>query len=273
MQRSLLITGCSSGIGLYCARAMRDRGWRVFAACRKGDDCDRLAGEGFDAPLIDYERPATIADGFAEVMATTGGHLDGLFNNGAYAIPALLEDLPPDALRANFEANVIGWHDLTRRAVPVMRAQGAGRIVQCSSVLGFVAARWRGAYVATKFALEGLTDTLRLEMRGTGVHVASIQPGPITSEFRRNAKAQFERWIDADASSNAAEYRTLMARQSRTDKDRFELGPEAVAAALIHALESPRPRPTYRVTVPTRAAHYMKRILPARALDALLARN
>ena len=271
--RSILITGCSSGIGRHAAFALRARGWRVFAACRKPADRDALAAEGFEAPLIDYEAPETIAAGFAEVVAATGGRLDALFNNGAYAIPGLVEDLPPAALRAILEANLVGWHDLTRRAVAAMRAQGHGRIVQNSSVLGYVASPWRGAYVASKFALEGLTDCLRLELRGSGIHVALIEPGPVTSRFRENARAQFERWIDWRASARADEYRRLIARFDAAGPDRFELPPDAVTAALVAAVEAPRPRPRYRVTTPAKVAAGLVRVLPTRALDAVLARN
>ena len=152
MTRAILITGCSSGIGRDAAFALRDRGWRVFAACRKAADCDALRAEGLDSPRIDYEDPASIAAGLDDVLSATEGRLDALFNNGAYAIPGLVEDLPTDALRAIFEANLFGWHELTRRVIPVMRKAGTGRIVQCSSVLGFAAAPWRGAYNASKFA-------------------------------------------------------------------------------------------------------------------------
>ncbi|PKP79331.1 MAG: short-chain dehydrogenase, partial [Alphaproteobacteria bacterium HGW-Alphaproteobacteria-2] len=165
---SILITGCSSGIGHDAAQGLRARGWRVFATCRKEADCVRLRGDGFESFRLDYEDADSIAAAAEEALARTGGRLDALFNNGAYAVPGAVEDLPADALRAIFEANLFGWHDLTRRVIPAMRAQGHGRIVQCSSVLGFSALRWRGAYVATKHALEGLTDVLRLEMRDTG---------------------------------------------------------------------------------------------------------
>ena len=209
--RTILITGCSSGIGRDAAHALRARGWRVVAACRKPADCERLRAEGFDAPLLDYERPETIERGFEAAMAATGGRLDALFNNGAYAIPGLVEDLPPAALRAILEANLVGWHDLTRRALAPMRTRGAGRIVQCSSVLGYVAAPWRGAYVATKHALEGLTDCLRLELRGSGIHVVLVEPGPIATRFRENARAEFERWIPWEASAHRLRYRALLA--------------------------------------------------------------
>ncbi|WP_299816209.1 SDR family NAD(P)-dependent oxidoreductase [uncultured Jannaschia sp.] len=271
--RSILITGCSSGIGLDAATTLRERGWTVFAACRKLSDCEALRAQGFSAPLLDYEQPATISTALDEVLAATGGRLDALFNNGAYAIPGLVEDMPTDALRAIFEANFFGWHDLTRRVIPAMRAERSGRIVQNSSVLGYAAAPWRGAYNATKFALEGLTDTLRMEMRGTGLHVSLIEPGPITSRFRANARAEFERWIDWRASPRRADYEVLMHRLYRDDTARFELPPRTVTRALIHAVESPRPRARYRVTIPSTLAMAMKRALPTRAMDALVSKS
>lgn len=273
--RSVLITGCSSGIGLDAARTLRGRGWRVFAACRAQADCDRLAAEGFESPRIDYADAASIAAGLAQVLEATGGRLDALFNNGAFASPGAVEDLPTDALRAIFEANLFGWHELTRRVIPVMRAQGGGRIVQCSSVLGFSALPWRGAYVATKFALEGLTHVLRVEMADTPIKVILIEPGPITSRIRQNSIAHFERWIDWQASPRAAQYRdTLLKRLYRetTKPDRFELPPAAVSAKLVHALESPRPRARYFVTWPTVFMAAATRLLPLRWMDRIARR-
>lgn len=273
-EKSILITGCSSGIGLAAARCLRNEGWRVFAACRKQADCERLRAEGFESPRIDYTDTDSIESGLAEVFEATGGRLDAVFNNGAYAIPGAVEDLPTEALRAIFEANFFGWHHLTRAVLPAMRAQGHGRIIQCSSVLGFVAAPWRGAYNATKFALEGLSDTLRVEMRGTDIHVVLIEPGPITSRFRANAVLQFERWIDWQASPRAAQYRNKLLKRLYEDSgpDRFELPPEAVVAALIKALESPNPRPRYRITVPTRIMAVLRRVISTRMLDRVLSR-
>ncbi|WP_415921386.1 SDR family oxidoreductase [Tateyamaria sp. SN6-1] len=274
-KKSVLITGCSSGIGYAAAHGMRDRGWRVFAACRKAEDCARLKSEGFDSPRIDYEEPGTIAAGLAEVLEATGGTLDALFNNGAYGVPGAVEDLPTDALRAIFEANFFGWHDLTRRVLPVMRAQGHGRIVQCSSVLGFVTLPWRGAYNSTKFALEGLTDTLRVEMRDTPIHVILIEPGPVTSRIRANSIPHFEKWIDWQGSARAGQYETHLKRRlyDDTGPDRFELPPEAVVRKLVHALEAPRPRPRYFVTTPTYIMATLRRLLPTRALDWVLSRG
>jgi NAD(P)-dependent dehydrogenase (short-subunit alcohol dehydrogenase family) len=273
-QRTLLITGCSSGIGLDAARGLAARGWRVFATCRKPEDCARLRGEGLESFVLDYADEGSIAAAVAEVE-TRAGRLDALFNNGAFACPGAVEDLPTEALRAIFQTNLFGYHDLTRRVIPMMRAQGAGRIVNCSSVLGIVGLKWRGAYVATKFAMEGLTDVLRLEMAGTGVEVILIEPGPIATRIRENAIPHFERWIDWRASARAAEYAPLLDRlyKPAAKKDRFELPPSAVTAKLVHALEAARPRARYYVTMPTHAMGLARRVLPTRWLDGLLRRG
>lgn len=270
--RTVLITGCSSGIGHHAAHALAARGWRVFATCRKPEDCARLTEEGLESFPLDYSDTGSITAALSEALARSNGRLDALFNNGAYAIPGATEDLPTDALRALFETNLFGWHELTRQVLPVMRAQGAGRIVQNSSVLGLAALKWRGAYVATKFALEGLTDVLRLEMAGTGIHFSLIEPGPITSRIRENSIPHFERWIDWQNSPRAQEYRDgLLTRlYEKREPDFFELPPAAVTRQLIRALESRRPRPRYYVTTPTRILGTARRILSTRLLDHLL---
>ncbi|WP_137699473.1 SDR family NAD(P)-dependent oxidoreductase [Marimonas lutisalis] len=273
--KTILITGCSSGIGYDAAQGMRERGWRVFASCRQAADCDRMRDEGFEAPRIDYADTESIHNGLAEVLEATDGKLDALYNNGAFAIPGATEDLPTDALRSIFETNLFGVHELTRWAIPVMRAQGAGRIVNCSSVLGIVPMRWRGAYVASKFALEGLTDVLRLEMRGTGIHVITLEPGPITSKIRENSIPHFERWIDWEASPRAEQYRDNLLKRlyEERDLDTFELPPAAVTKKLAHALEARRPRPRYYVTTATHLMGTARRILPTRALDWLISKG
>ncbi|MFZ0098923.1 MAG: SDR family NAD(P)-dependent oxidoreductase [Gemmobacter sp.] len=273
--RSVLITGCSSGIGLDAARGLRARGWRVFATCRQEADCERLRQEGFDSFTLDYANEASIASAVATVLDRTGGTLDALYNNGAFACPSAVEDLPRGALREIFEVNLFGYHDLTRRVIPVMRAQGHGRIVNCSSVLGLVGMRWRAAYVSTKFALEGLTDVLRVEMRGTGIHVALIEPGPIPTRIRENSIPHFERWIDWKNSARAEEYRSLLHRlyEPKQGPDRFELPCSAVTAKLVHALESRRPRGRYYVTNATHIMGLARRILPTSALDWLIAKS
>ncbi len=272
--RTVLITGCSSGIGLDAAHSLHRRGWQVLATCRHPDDADRLRAEGLDSFPLDVADPASIAAALDQIAAR-GGRLDALYNNAAFAIPGALEDLPTDAFRHLLDTNLIGLHGLTRAVIPLMRAQGHGRIVMCSSVLGLVGMKWRGAYVASKFALEGYSDVLRLEMAETGIHVSLIEPGPITSAFRRNARAQFDRWIDWPASPRADQYRADLVPRlhaATEGKDRFELGPQAVTAQLIHALESPRPRARYCVTTPTFLMGALRRLLPTRALDALIAR-
>jgi NAD(P)-dependent dehydrogenase (short-subunit alcohol dehydrogenase family) len=272
-RRALLITGCSSGIGYHCAHAMAARGWRVFATARNTEDVERLTGEGLEALALDLDDPASIHAAVDEVLARTGGTLDALFNNGAYGQPGAVEDLSRDALRAQFETNVFGWLELTNRVLPAMRAQGHGRIVQNSSVLGLVALKWRGAYNASKFAIEGLTDTLRLELAGSGVHVSLIEPGPIASRFRDNAMAAFDRHVDRERSPHKAYYERMENRRRKPQKPTpFTLGPEAVQKRLVHALESPHPRRRYPVTFPTYLFAALRRVLPARALDRILAR-
>lgn len=274
MVKSILITGCSSGIGYDAALGMRAAGWRVFASCRKPDDCARLQAEGFDSPLIDYADAATIQSGLAEVLDATGGTLDALFNNGAYALPGAVEDLPRDGLREIFECNLFGVHDLTRAVIPVMRAQGHGRIINNSSVLGLVTMKWRGAYSATKFAMEGLSDTLRLEMQGTGIEVILIEPGPVTSDIRRNSIPHFERWIDWKASARRGEYEQSLLDRLYKDrgKDTFELPASAVTQKLLHACEAKRPKPRYYVTTATYIMGTLRRLLSTRALDRIISK-
>ncbi len=275
MAKSILITGCSSGIGYDAAVTLREKGWRVFASCKQEKDCERLRDEGFESPRIDYTDETSIEAAINEVFDATGGTLDALFNNGAHATPGFVEDLPTDALRANFEANFFGLHHLTRLVIPAMRAQGHGRIIQCSSVLGFAALRFRGSYNSTKFALEGLTDTLRLEMRDTPLDIILIEPGPITTKIRQNSIPHFEKWVDHENSVRKDQYKFIMKNRlyKDTGKDAFELPPSAVTNKLIHALESKRPRPRYYVTTPTYLMGFLKRILPTRGLDWFAAKN
>ncbi|QFT71954.1 SDR family NAD(P)-dependent oxidoreductase [Ruegeria sp. THAF33] len=272
MQKSILITGCSSGIGLDAAHGMRARGWRVFASCRQQRDCDRLRAQGFESPRIDYTDADSITSGLSHVLEATGGSLDALFNNGAHGLPGAVEDVPTDGLRHIFETNVFGWHELTRQVIPVMREQGHGRIVQCSSVLGLVAFPWRGAYVATKYAIEGLTDTLRLELRDTDIHVVLIEPGPITSKLREKAIPLFEKYIDWENSAIREKYEGSLLKRlyESSGPDRFELPASAVTDKLAHAVEARRPKPRYYVTTPTYIAGILRRILPTNATDRIL---
>ncbi|MDC0012988.1 SDR family NAD(P)-dependent oxidoreductase [Octadecabacter sp.] len=274
MKKSILITGCSSGIGYDAAHGMRDAGWRVFASCRKQADCDRMIGEGFESPLLDYNDTATLESGLAEVLAATGGTLNALFNNGGFGTPGAAEDLPREALRANFETNVFGVHDLTTRVIPVMRAQGHGRIVQHSSVLGLVAIRWRPAYNATKFALEGLTDTLRIEMADTNIKIVTMNTGPVTSKIREKSIPHFEKWIDWENSPRRDQYERGLRKRlyEDTGPDAFELPASAVTAKLLKACTHPNPKPRYYVTTPTYLMGFLRRILTSCGLDRVLRR-
>lgn len=274
MKKSILITGCSSGIGYDAAHGMRDAGWHVFASCRKQADCDRMIGEGFESPLLDYNDTATLESGLAEVLAATGGTLNALFNNGGFGTPGAAEDLPREALRANFETNVFGVHDLTTRVIPVMRAQGHGRIVQHSSVLGLVAIRWRPAYNATKFALEGLTDTLRIEMADTNIKIVTMNTGPVTSKIREKSIPHFEKWIDWENSPRRDQYERGLRKRlyEDTGPDAFELPASAVTAKLLKACTHPNPKPRYYVTAPTYLMGFLRRILTSRGLDRVLRR-
>jgi len=271
VQRSVLITGCSSGIGHDAAHTLARRGWRVLATCRASADCARLDGEGLESFPLDYEDAGSVAAAAEEAQTRLGGAPDAVFHNGAYAIPAPIDDLPRAAMAAIFQANMVGWHDLTARLLPAMRRRGSGRVVFNSSVLGFVPAKYRAAYIATKFAVEGYADTLRLETRGTGVHVAILQPGPIATRFRANAIAQFERWIDWQASDRADFYRAELLDRlyAGSGGSAFELPAAAVTRRLVHALEAPRPRARYRITVPTRVMAAVLPFLPQAAVDRL----
>lgn len=271
--RSILITGCSSGIGLASARMMKARGWRVLATARKPDDLKRLTEEdGLEALYLELADPNAIAACAEEALSRTGGRLYALFNNAAYSQPGAIEDVPAHALRQQLEVNVVGTHDLTRRIIPAMRANGRGRIVQCSSVLGLISAPWRGAYCAFKFALEALTDALRLELQGSGIHVSLIEPGPIRTRFVENARAAAIANLDLENSVHREQYRQMLESLERGGRQTFKLEPEAVARKLVHAVESPRPKARYQVTVPTYAVSVLKRILPTRLLDRVATR-
>jgi len=271
-QKTILITGCSSGIGYDAAHTLLKRGWRVFATCRQETDCARLRSEGLESFCLDYADEPSIADAVNETLSRTGGALDALFNNGAYALPGAVEDLPRGALREIFEVNLFGQFDLIAQLLPAMRP--AGRVVNCSSVLGIAALRMRGAYSATKFAMEAMTDALRYENYGTDLRIISIQPGPIPTKIRSNSIPHFEKWIDWEASAQRATYeQKLLPRLYSENKspDRFELPCSAVTDVLIKAIEARNPKPRYMVTKATVFTEIMRRILPKRLLDHIYA--
>ena len=271
--KTILITGCSSGIGRCVARGLATRGYRVFATARRDRDVSELNAGGFESLPLDLADSDSITAAVKEILSRTGGRLDALFNNGAYGQPGAVEDLSRDVLRTQFETNLFGWHELTNRIIPVMRQQGHGRIIHNSSVLGFVALPFRGAYTASKYALEGLADTLRLELRGTDIHVSLIEPGPIESRFRANAFAAYQHNINPETSVHRDLYRRMEQRLTKEGPAApFTLPPEAVLKKVIHALESRRPKARYYVTFPTCLFAVLKRLTTQRALDRILLR-
>ena len=270
--KTILITGCSSGIGYACAKGLKARGYRVFATARKPEDVQRLAAEGFAALILDYSDTKSVQACAAEVSSRTDGKLFALFNNGAFGQPGAVEDITREVLEAQFAANFFGWHELTNLCLPMLRKNGEGRIIQCSSVLGLVAFKWRGPYNASKFALEGLTNTLRLELSNTRIRVVTINPGPIESRFVANARAAFERNVDQVNTHYAAAYAKQMLRLKRGGASRFKLPATAVLDRLILALESRNPRSHYYVTLPTHVAALARRFLPQSLIDRLVAR-
>lgn len=269
--KSVLITGCSSGIGLCVAKGLHERGYRVFAAARRWEDKLKLEGLGIESLQLDLDDSISIRNAIKEITRKTDGTLYALFNNGAYGQPGAVEDLTRDAMRAQFETNLFGTLELTNMVIPMMRQQGYGRIIQNSSVLGFVAMKYRGAYNASKYALEGLTDTLRLELSGTDIHCSLIEPGPILSKFRENAHKAFKQHINAEKSIHSERYKILENKLlTEGPVVPFTLPPEAVLKKVINALESPRPKTRYYVTFPTYLFGYLRHILPDRILDRIL---
>jgi NAD(P)-dependent dehydrogenase (short-subunit alcohol dehydrogenase family) len=269
-KRSVLITGCSSGIGHCLAHGLRARGYRVFATARRAPDVQRLAGEGFEALPLDLDSSDSIRQAVDEALARTGGRLYALINNGAYGQPGAVEDLTRATLRRQFETNVFGALELTNLVLPALRARGEGRLIQISSLLGLVCLAYRGAYNASKFALEALSDTLRLELRGSNIHVVLIEPGPIASRFRENAFRAFLENIDREHSAHREYYAGVMRRLTGSKPLPFTLPPEAVLKKVIRALEARRPRARYGVTFPTRLFAVLRRVLPTPALDRVL---
>ena len=267
----ILITGCSSGIGYSAAVILRARGHHVIATARNADDVTRLSNEGFTALQLDLAQSASIKNAVQEICDLTGGKIDVLFNNGAFGQPGAVEDLSREVLTQQFETNFFGTHELTNLVLPIMRQQGYGRIIYNSSVLGLVAMRYRGAYNASKFAIEGLADTLRLELHGSGITISLIEPGPILSDFRTNSYALYKKYIDPTYSYHKAAYEAMEARlQKEGPAVPFTLPASAVVHKLIHAVEAKRPKIRYYVTFPTYLFAFLKRILPFSWLDNIL---
>ena len=269
--KSILITGCSTGIGYSVAHGLQQRGHRVIASCRRMKDVERLKQEGLTCIQLDLDDSKSIQAAFNKCLDLCEGQLDALFNNGAFGLAGAVEDLSREAIRDQFETNVFGWLELTNLVIPVMRQKGWGRIIQNSSVLGFVALPYRGAYCASKYAIEGLSDTLRLELADTRIRVCLIEPGPIESHFRQNAQHAFRKYIKAEGSAHERQYLAMQERlQKQGHATAFTLPAEAVLEKVVHALEHKKPRARYYLTTPTYIFGYLKRVLSSHQVDRLM---
>lgn len=272
MTKTIFITGASSGIGLCCALGLKARGYEVFASARRNRDLAALKAKGLHPIHLNLNDSASIQQAVTEVLDATGGKLDALFNNAGYGQPGAIEDLSRDSIRLQFEANVFGPIELTNLIIPVMRRQGHGRIINTSSILGMITLPYRGAYNASKYALEGFTDTLRQELDGTGIYVVLIEPGPIISNFRAAAFSAYKNNIPTGGSVHADSYQKLEKYYGETKEAMPSMTrpPEAVLEKLIQALESSKPKIRYYVTPATYILTTLKRVLPHRAMDWVL---
>jgi short-subunit dehydrogenase len=273
--RSVLVTGCSSGIGLATAELLRSKGWMVFPTARKSGDIEALNAAGFDAIELDVGSSESIASAVESLLEKTGGKLGAVVNNAGFGMPGAIEDLTRDAMRQQFEINLFGLQELTNGLVPVFRAQGCGRIVNISSVVGRISLPFMGIYSASKFALEAVSDALRVELSMDRIGVSIIEPGPIRTRFSTNCAGQGEEKLDTDHSRYGPAYKRYFEkrRNGGMSEDRFRLPPEAVAEKVLHALESPRPKLRYCVTVPAHLGSLASRFVPAPLIDRLLVRH
>ncbi|MFK5892396.1 MAG: SDR family NAD(P)-dependent oxidoreductase [Pseudomonadota bacterium] len=267
----ILITGCSSGIGLHCATQLKKAGYRIFATARKQCDVDKLLNDGFESVKLDLSQSESIQTALSYILKKTNNQIDVLFNNGAYGQPGATEDLTREVMREQFETNLFGTMELTNSIIPIMRKQGCGKIIHNSSVLGIISLPFRGAYNASKYALEGFADTQRLELYGSGISISLIEPGPILSQFRANAFLNFIKNIDKENSYFKAQYKKMEQHFSKKGAAvPFTLPAEAVYKKLLHAIETKKPKARYYVTFPTYLFGYLKRILSTKAMDWVL---
>ena len=271
MEKTILITGCSSGIGYDTAHYLHKNGYKVFASARKMQDVQRLQDEGLDTYLLDVTKPETIKNTLESILKKTNGELYAVFNNAGYGQPGAVEDIPTEVLKEQFETNLFGLHEMTRQILPIMRKQGYGRIIQHSSVLGIISLRFRGAYNASKYAIEGLCDTLRLELMNDDIHVITINTGPVRSDFRLNATKKFYEHIHKKPTVFEKEYEEeLIPHEEIKKKDPFTKDSDVVIANILKALEKKQPRPRYYNTSATHFLGFLKRILPTAVLDKIL---
>lgn len=268
--KAVLITGCSSGIGLCVAQGLKQAGYQVFASARQAKDVEMLKAQGFEALQLDLDSSKSINEACVSIFKKTNNTLYGLIHNGAYGQVGALEDISRQALEEQFQTNVFGWHELTNLVLPKMKQNNQGRIIYLSSVVGFVAMPFRGSYNASKFAIEGLVNTLRLELSNTQVQLSLIQPGPIESKFKANAYKAFKKHVDMENSDYQTSYQQMIVRLQSKKLADFTLGPEAVLKCCLHALSAKQAQIHYRVTFPTKLSAVLIRLLPTYLMDKFL---
>lgn len=273
--KTAVVTGCSTGIGLATAELLKAHGWRVAATARKPSDVDMLSAKGFEGIPMDVADPESVEHAVGKLLQVFDGQIGALVNNAGFGQVGAVEDLSRELLRYQFEVNVVGMQDVTNRLIPAMRRQGAGRIVNISSVLGRVSLPFMGAYSASKFAMEALSDALRVELRGTGIAVSLVEPGPIATAFRENAASRAKQTLDPSETKHADYYHKEIKRREmqNLNPDPFTLGPDAVAKKVLHAITSPRPKTRYKVTIPAYGGALLARFAPDQVIDWIMARQ
>jgi len=271
---SVLISGCSSGIGLDTAMFLKNKGYDVIATARNDAAVYFLKQKGFKAINLDVNSSLSINEAVSKavLMADENG-IEVLINNAGYGQPGALEDLSREHFREQFETNVFGLVELTNTVLPYMREQNHGQIINISSVLGFVSLPFRGAYSASKYAVEAISDTYRFELADTPITVSLIEPGPIKSRFRQTCIEKTLEAIDIEKSHFKKTYKKMIKQQENAKPQRFTLGGEAVAKKIVKAMNARVPKPRYQVTFPTHLMYFLKRILSSSQLEFLLKRH
>ncbi len=269
--KNVLVTGCSTGIGYCVAKGLKEKGYKVFATARNDEDIKRLESEGLTVIELDYADPESVDDCANELILRTNHEIYAIFHNGAYGQPGAVEDLSREVIEEQFASNVFGWIQLTNRILPFMRHENEGRIIFNSSLLGLVTFPYRGAYNASKYAIEGFADTMRVELANTDIEVSLIEPGPIESNFRKTGLKKLKENINTEGSFHRDNYRHVLKRlETEGPVVPGTLPPDAVLKKVLLALESRKPKAHYYVTFPTYLFGYLKRVLPASWLDKLI---
>jgi NAD(P)-dependent dehydrogenase (short-subunit alcohol dehydrogenase family) len=267
--KTVLITGCSSGIGKATAARLAGHGWDVYATARRPETLTELADAGCHTLALDVTDEASMVDAVDAVKAEAG-RIDALVNNAGYSQSGAAETLDLDDVRRQFETNVFGLLRMSQLVLPTMRDQGDGRIVNISSMGGKLVFPGGGAYHATKYSVEALSDAMRFEVAGFGIKVVIIEPGLITTNFDQAA-------VDSMDLHDPGPYAHFNQRVASSTTDAYSgpmkrLGgpPEAVATVIEKALTTRRPRPRYTVTPSAKLSMITRRMMTDRMWDSAM---